>query len=291
MTNQEADPHISWQDMVSRTADLVGDRSTAKWLCEHASGCDGEEFLEIKNELVGERPGLHLDAMVRRYLAGEPLQYVMGRWAFRHLDLMVDSRVLIPRPETELLPEIAMEFLANHKAPYVIADLGTGSGAIGLSLLDELPLGSATVWLTDASPDAIDVARANASGTGRAAAHVKLTVGQWFEAFDVTLHKSFDVIVSNPPYIAEGDTQVDASVNDWEPHTALFAGADGLDDLRVIIQQAPQWLRTGGLLAVEMGHTQAELVSQLFADAGFTGVRVHQDLAGHNRFVSGVCAS
>jgi release factor glutamine methyltransferase len=212
----------------------------------------------------------------------------MGRWAFRHLDLMVDSRVLIPRPETELLPEIAKRYLATMKSPYVVCDLGTGSGAIGLSLLHELPVDSTTVWMTDASQDAIDVARANGVGIGRHASHARFAVGEWFHALSQDLKKSFHVIVSNPPYIAEHDPEVADNVNKWEPHKALFAGSDGLDDVRVIVAQSPLWLMPGGLLAVEMGYTQAQAVVELFGNAGFSNVTVHQDLAGKDRFVSGV---
>lgn len=277
--------------MVSHTADIVGDRTIAKWLCEHASGCELGEFGSLQHELVTHRSAVHLDAMVRRYVAGEPVQYVMGRWAFRHLDLMVDARVLIPRPETELLPEIVKHHLATMKSPYVVADLGTGCGAIGLSLLHELPIDSTTVWMTDASSDAIDVARANGVGIGRHATNARFAVGEWFAAFDDAIRGSFHAIVSNPPYIAEHDPEVADNVNKWEPHNALFAGNDGLDDLRVIVSEAPQWLMPGGLLAVEMGYTQASAVSALFGDAGFSHVTVHQDLAGKDRFVSGVLAN
>lgn len=288
MANNDSGEHITWRDMVAHTADIVGDRTTAKWLCEHASGCDADEFRDILDELVSQRSGLHLDDMVRRYLGGEPLQYVMGRWAFRHLDVMVDQRVLIPRPETEQIVDIVCEYLAERKAPYVIADLGTGSGAIGLSLLQELPLESATVYLTDVSVDAIDVARANAAGIGRPAAGARLCVGEWFVALPHDIAGTLDVVVSNPPYIAVGDAEVETSVNEWEPHTALFAGDDGLNDIRTIVRDAPQWLRLNGLLVVEMGYTQAAAVSQLFADAGFVNVQVHKDMAGHDRFVSGI---
>lgn len=291
MSDLEFNEHINWRDMVSQTADIIGDRVVAKWLCEHASGCDIGEFASLQDELVTNRSAVHLDVMVRRYLAGEPVQYVMGRWAFRTLDLMVDQRVLIPRPETELLPEIVMNYLRAIDAPYLIADLGTGSGAIGLSLLAELPIASATVWMTDASEDAIDVARANAVGIGRNATHARFAVGEWFDALNSDLRGSVHVVVSNPPYIAEGDADVEASVNEWEPHKALFAGSDGLDDIRVLTAQAPQWLVPGGMLIVEMGYTQAAEVSRLFEGAGFINVTVHQDLAGHDRFVSGVLPS
>lgn len=288
MANNEPSEHITWRDMLARTTDIVGDRITAKWLCEHASGCDADEFREILDELVSQRCGLHLDDMMRRFLGGEPLQYVMGRWQFRHIDLMVDRRVLIPRPETELIVDIARQHLVQLRPPFVIVDLGTGSGAIGLSLLHELPLDSTTVYMTDASSDAIDVVRANATGIGRRATGARFAVGEWWAALPEEIAGTVDVVVSNPPYIAEDDPEVEQSVNAWEPHDALFAGDDGLDDIRVIVRDAPQWLRPGGMLVVEMGYTQADGVAQLFTNAGFENVQVHTDLAGLNRFVSGI---
>ncbi len=279
--------HISWRELWKNTADIIGDRAVARWLCETASGCDAHEFDAELNELVSARSGIHLDAMVRRVLNGEPVQYVMGRWAFRHLDLMVDSRVLIPRPETELIVEHVMSFLQSRPAPYVVADVGTGSGAIGLSLLHELPLGCADVWMTDVSPDAIDVARANAAGIGRPAARAKFAVGSWCDALPDQVKGSLDAVVSNPPYISVHDTEVDESVLKHEPHSALFAGDDGLDDIRILTQQVSNWLAPGGLFIVEMGYQQADDVRRLFEHAGYRNIETHTDLAGKPRFTAG----
>ena len=251
MTNSEA--HVTWREMVKRTQDDVGERTVAQWLCEHASGCDANEFSDILDELVSERSAQHLQSMLARYAKGEPLQYVMGRWAFRRLDLLVDSRVLIPRPETELLVEhvtrYALQKIRDFGRGVVIADLGTGSGAVGLSVLHELPFESAEVWMTDVSEDALHVARANAAGVGRNAVGARFGHGSWYEALPEDLRGSLDVIVSNPPYIADGDPLVGESVLNWEPHNALFAGADGLNDLRAVVSGAVHWLVPGGLLA------------------------------------------
>lgn len=289
MTNSEA--HVTWREMVKRTQDDVGERTVAQWLCEHASGCDANEFSDILDELVSERSAQHLQSMLARYAKGEPLQYVMGRWAFRRLDLLVDSRVLIPRPETELLVEhvtrYALQKIRDFGRGVAIADLGTGSGAVGLSVLHELPFESAEVWMTDVSEDALHVARANAAGVGRNAVGARFGHGSWYEALPEDLRGSLDVIVSNPPYIATGDPLVGESVLNWEPHNALFAGVDGLNDLRAVVSGALNWLVPGGLLAVEMGFTQANVVSQLFESAGFNNVSVHKDLAGLDRFVTG----
>jgi release factor glutamine methyltransferase len=289
MTNPES--HVTWREMVKRTQGEVGERTIAQWLCEHASGCDADEFGDILDELVGERSAQHLLSMLARYATGEPLQYVMGRWAFRRLDLLVDSRVLIPRPETELLVEhvtrYALQKIRDVGRGITIADLGTGSGAVGLSILHELPFESAEVWMTDVSEDALHVARANAAGVGRNAVGARFGHGSWYEALPEDLQGSLDAIVSNPPYIATGDPLVGESVLKWEPHNALFAGTDGLDDLRVVVSGAANWLVPGGLLAVEMGFTQAKVVSQLFESAGFKNVSAHKDLAGLDRFVTG----
>lgn len=288
MTDSTNDVHVTWRELLARTTATTGDRVVAKWLCEHASGCDGHEFTEILDELVSERSGEHLRLMTHRFMNGEPLQYVMGRWAFRRLDLLVDPRVLIPRPETELIVEYVMTHVRSTGSVVRIAELGTGSGAIGLSLLDELPFESAIVWMTDASDDALNVARANAAGIGRQAVGARFAMGDWFEALPGDLRGTFDAIVSNPPYIAEGDAEVGESVLQWEPRRALFAGDEGLADLRTIIEGAAEWLAPGGMLAVEMGYTQADAVSIMFADNGFIDVVVRQDLAKRNRFVTGV---
>ena len=288
MSGEVSAEHITWRAMLQRVEEQVGQRNIARWLCEHASGCDADEFSEVLDELVSERSGQQLHDMLQRFASGEPLQYVMGRWAFRQLDLLVDKRVLIPRPETELIVDIVKNYLGAKREAITLVDLGTGSGAIGLSLLHELPLGAATVWMTDESEDALHVARANAAGIGRPAIGARFAHGHWCDALPAELVGVCDVVVSNPPYIAEGDAQVEASVLQWEPGDALFAGVDGLEDIAQIVQTAPKWLTTGGMLVTEMGYTQASAIQQLFGAAGFTHVTVHQDLTGRDRFVSGI---
>jgi release factor glutamine methyltransferase len=201
-----------------------------------------------------------LESMVRRRLAGEPLQYVMRRWAFRHLDVLVDERVLIPRPETEMLVDIALE-LGRGAEDLQIVDLGTGSGVIGLSLASELFPRVSEVWLVDASAAALEVARANAAGVGRAGAVVRVAEGDWFGALPGALRGQVDVVVANPPYIAEGDEEVSASVVEWEPHVALYSGADGLDAIRRIVADAPEWVCAGGWLVMEIGYKQGDAVA------------------------------
>ena len=152
---------------------------------------------------------------------------------------------------------------------------------VGLAMADELPLDGTSVWLTDASTDALAVASANLAGIGRAAQNVRIVEGSWFDA--IPDGDRFDVIVSNPPYVAEGSVDAERIVTEWEPSSALFAGADGLDDLRVIIAQASDYLTEAGWLLVEHGHDQGVAVADLFASAGFVDVETRRDLAGLDR--------
>jgi release factor glutamine methyltransferase len=158
-------------------------------------------------------------------------------------------------------------------------------------LASELWHSAMTVWLTDASADALAVARANLSGIGRAAACVRLGEGSWFTALPAELRGAVDLVVSNPPYIADDDPAVEAIVRDWEPASALFAGADGLDHVRAIAADAAEWLRPGGVLMLEIGATQASPVHDLLRAAGLVDVRVLPDLAGRDRFAQAVCPS
>jgi release factor glutamine methyltransferase len=266
----------------------VGDRAAARWLCEVATGLTADEFTGSLDEPVTERMVAHLDAMLVRYAAGEPIQYVLGRWGFRHLDLAIDRRVLIPRPETESVAGVAIELTkaaVDRQGRATVADLGTGSGAIGLSIAHETPLGAVTVWMTDLDPDALDVARANLAGLGRRGVGVRLAAGSWFGALPAD--ERFDVIVSNPPYVAEGSPEVERSVTDWEPVGALFAGADGLDDVRLLVAGAPDRLVPGGWLVLEMGADQGTAVTALLERHGYADVEIRSDTAGLPRIAIG----
>lgn len=275
---------VTWREVLARTEAQVGDRLVAKWLCEHASGADNaDEFREIFHDVVSARAGAHLDHMVGRVMAGEPVQYAMGRWAFRRLDLFVDGRVLIPRPDTETLVEVALGILDGRSA--TVVDLGTGSGAVGLALLDEAPRGSLTVWMTDVSDDALDVARANAAGLGVAASGARFASGSWFDALPHELRGAVDLIVSNPPYVAVGDRDLDPAVEKWEPYQALFAGADGMDAYRAIITLAKDWIAPGGAIALEVGHRQADAVTAMLESNGCADVRTTLDARGVGRVV------
>jgi len=285
-----SDGSVSWRQLWNETASLTG-RPEARWLCEEASGCFGEEFADVLDAPASAGSVAHLDAMLSRLQTGEPLQYVLGHWSFRRLDLLVDRRVLIPRPETELVAERAIALVRQRvgqsAGPLVVADLGTGSGAIGLALAAELPRGSVAVWLTDSSPDALDVARANTVGLGMAGECVRFAEGSWFAALPDALRGQLALVVSNPPYIAKDDAQVAANVRDWEPHAALFAGDDGLADVRAVVAGAAQWLAPGGWLVMEIGAGQRVAVCELMVTSGLTQVEVFGDLAGLDRIAVG----
>ena len=279
----QAEPTLTLRELWRQTADVLGARHEARWICEVATSLDGAEFDAALDEPLTERMVQHHDAMLARYRAGEPLQYVLGRWGFRRLDLAIDSRVLIPRPETEQLVDAVLELVAERPGPRRIADLGTGSGAIGLALADELPLEGTEIWITDVCEQALAVATANLAGLGRAARNVRAAVGDWCNALPDGV--VFDVIVSNPPYVAEGSPTLEPQVGDWEPPRALFGGGDGLDAYRAIVPAAPSHLVADGWLALEIGADQAPAVTDLCRAHGYRDIEVRRDLADHDRIV------
>lgn len=283
---------VSWREVLAETTDRLGAVTAspaveARWIVERASGFEGAELVTMLDEPVTQRAMHFHDLMVERRLQGEPLQYVLGRWGFRTLDLLVDRRVLIPRPETETVAGLALvelDRIGSGSADRTLCavDLGTGSGAIGLSIAVERP--RVEVWLTDRSTDALAVARANLAGIGLAASRVTVVEGSWFASLPVELLGVVDLVVSNPPYVAVGD-ELDAEVRDWEPVEALFAGPDGLDDIRVLVDGALRWLRPGGALVLEIDPRQAEAVTAMARSRGFAEVAVHRDLSDRERAV------
>ncbi|MHB1446158.1 MAG: peptide chain release factor N(5)-glutamine methyltransferase [Acidimicrobiales bacterium] len=268
----------------------MGSRRDARWLVEVVSGTDGAELTEILGERAPERAVARLESMIERRRRGEPLQYVAGAWGFRHLDLMVDERVLIPRPETEVVVEVALAELLRlraqrgHRRPLVVVDLGTGSGAIALSLALEAPpvTGPVQVWATDASAAALEVASANLAGlAGVAATQVHLARGDWWDALPSKLAGRVDLVVSNPPYVAEAD-EVEAEVSAWEPTAALWSGPTGLEDTARILAGAGAWLHPTASVVVEIAAQRAVESMVLAKTHGFEA-EVLPDLAGRDR--------
>ena len=228
------------------------------------------------DEVLSEPTTLAFRALCQRRLAGEPLAYIVGSKPFFGLDLQVDKRVLVPRPDTETLVEWALTFDAARSA----LDMGTGSGAIALALKSVRPDWQITAL--DASADALEVAQSNAK---RLNLNVNFLQSSWFDALTESKTAKFNLIVSNPPYIVEGDWHMAALTH--EPKQALTSGADGLDDIRKIIAQAPDYLTSGGWLLLEHGFDQASAVRDLLVQRGFKQVQSQQDLAGIERCSGG----
>ena len=285
----EATDTISWREMLAATVEQLGNAQEARWLCEHASGMDSAEFSAEQDQLVTVACAKSLNSMVRDRLSGVPLQYVMKRWAFRHLDIMVDKRVLIPRPETEQVVQVALDIARKTSSDQAlrVVDLGTGSGVIGLSMAFELGAEAAHVWLTDASVDALDVARANMVGIGRAAANVRVVHGSWWDALPQDIAGQIDIAICNPPYIAQGDSEVAPDVHLYEPHSALYASDNGLSDLRTVVEGASSWLKKSGWLVLEIGYQQGAEVLAMMSASGFVGAEIKQDLSGRDRIAVG----
>ena len=224
-------------------------------------------------------PAARFAAGLARRLTGEPVAYLLGRWVFWSLALEVTPDTLIPRPETELLVEWALARLPGDQ-PLDVADLGTGSGAIALALAVERPL--ARIIATDCSPVALDVARRNAQRLNIGS--VEFRQGNWCAPL---AGERFDLIAANPPYVAATDPHWQEGALRFEPPAALVSGADGLDALRAIIDQAPAYLRPGGWLMLEHGYDQGERVPALLRERGFDAVSDDHDAAGLPRISSG----
>ena len=269
-----------WRELLHEAAERLGSKLDAKRIVERAGGFEGPFHAGLE-EPVTTRALAYFDSMVERRAAGEPLQYVLGSWGFRTLDLYVDRRVLIPRPETEQVVEVALAELRRLEADSpTVVDLGTGSGAIALSVAVEAP--TAHVWATDASEDALAVARANLAGIGRAGARVRLEHGSWFDALPGLLQGRIDLVVSNPPYVAD-DEELPAEVVDWEPAGALFGGPTGLEQVGEILGAATLWLARPAVAVIEIAPHQADGAVALAYESGFLEAKVMPDLAGRPR--------
>ena len=262
-----------------RAASRQLDRLDARLLLEYVTGCRHADLIARGDSPLTASQQQQFDELIRRRLAGEPLAYLVGEAEFRGLTLAVSPAVLVPRPETELLVELALQRIAGLPAPRLV-DLGTGSGAIAIAIAVARP--DAQVLAVDQSPAALAVAAANAARHGVA---LRCLQSDWYQAL---AGEQFALIVSNPPYIAAGDPHLQGDGLRFEPEMALTDGGDGLSCLRHIIAAAPAHLYAGGSLLLEHGYDQAASCRNLLAAAGFQEVDSWRDLAGIER-VSGGC--
>jgi release factor glutamine methyltransferase len=280
---------VAWQTLLDEGADRLAQagidnaEQEARWLVQRASGLEGADLIVGLEESAGLGDATFFFDMLERRLRGEPLQYVLGRWGFRVLDLQVDNRVLIPRPETEALTQMALEECRRLDARLAV-DLGTGSGAIALALAVEWT--GIEVWATDISPDALAVAETNVATLGRIGEAVRLAQGSWYEALPAELGGAVDVIVSNPPYVAEFEVEdLPDEVRAWEPLEALVSGPTGLEAIERIVADARLWLAQPGSLVLEIAPHQAAEAGAMARAAGFGSAAVWPDLTGRDRIL------
>ena len=256
--------YVPWRTLVAEATERLvaaGNENAAqeaRWIAERAGGYDTAELI------------LSLDAPVTVRSA-----------TFFHR--MLDRRVLIPRPETEVLAQHALDE-CDRLGAKVAVDLGTGSGALALALLAERP--GLEGWATDASTDALDVARANLAGLGTRAVRGRLVAGDWFAALPEDLRGRIDLIVTNPPYVADDEApDLPADVREWEPAEALFSGPSGVEDIERILAEAPSWLARPGAVLVELAPHQTAAAVRLARAAGFATATTWPDLTGRDRIL------
>lgn len=263
----------TWDELFEDAAVALGSTNEARWIAEevaHGNGVSNASLIEFRR-------------LVARRRAGEPLQHVLGHWPFRSIDLLIDGRALIPRPETEVVVEYALGELARFVETPLVVDLGTGSGAIGCAIVSEHP--GATVIATDISTDAIALAAQNRSRLSeREADRLELRVGDWYDALSDVGAGRVDLVVANPPYVTEGEWATLAPVvHDFDPKIALVAGKEGTEAVAAVIGGSPGVLAPGGSLIVEIAANQAGTAADLARSAGARAVDVRQDLAGRDR--------
>jgi len=266
------------ESMAGRIAGLTETpRFEAELLLAHFLGWDRTQLIARLNEAVE----LHgLEALVRRRLASEPIAYILGTWEFYSMELAVEAPLLVPRPETEHLVEVALPHIPAEGGR--VLDLCTGTGCVALALARHGK--PETLWATDISPVAVRVATENARRHGLP---IQVAPGDLFDALPEETDP-FHVISANPPYVEAGEWPgLARDIRDYEDPGALLSGADGLDCIRRIVSEAPRWLCPGGLLALEMGEGQGRAVRDLLERRGFSHVAVTKDLAGHDRIAHG----
>ncbi|MGA7800019.1 MAG: peptide chain release factor N(5)-glutamine methyltransferase [Gammaproteobacteria bacterium] len=265
-------------DAATAFAESDSPRLDAEVLLAHVLGRPRSYLYTWPDRELSAELSARFEALVERRAAGTPVAHLTGRREFWSLDLEVTPDTLIPRPDTETLVAVALQRLPGT-GPAIVADLGTGSGAIALALAHERPAWK--VVAIDRSERALAVARRNAQRLELT--NVQLVRGDWCAPL---ASAGIDLIACNPPYVAAGDAHLETGDPRHEPRAALVGGPDGLDDLRRIIPAAQRCLRPGGWLALEHGYDQAEPVCTLLREAGFESVETHADMSGHSRTTS-----
>jgi release factor glutamine methyltransferase len=293
--SDQSTPVVTMRQLVARVAGRLESESEAKWIVADAAGIAPGEILTFLDRAVSAGTVDVVEAMADRRAAGEPLQYILGSWSFRRLEVRVDDRVLVPRPETEQVVEMALEELRSpvrsgrdrrRPGPPVVVDLGTGSGVIALSIaLEEEGL---EVWATDASARALELAAENLADFSLAhpvaGSRVHLVEGSWFEALPPDLAGRVDLVVSNPPYVSAAEwSAIDPEISEHEPVSAFVPGPTGLESLEKLVDQSCRWLAPGGSLVLELAPHQAETVTTMAKKSGYVDVRIRPDLAGRAR--------
>jgi len=261
---------------------LDSPRLEAELLLGHALGMTRIQMI-VQSENIPTQGDLErFRELVKRRRSAEPTAYLLGQKEFYGIPFRVDSRVLVPRPDTEALVEVALERTRPRSAHGHALDLCTGSGCVAIAFAKHRPSWSVTG--VDLSADALSVAETNALRVGNILSLAWVN-GDLFNSLPA---RHFDLITANPPYVPSSVClTLDATVRDFEPRLALDGGSDGLDLIRRIVAEAPEWLNPGGILATEMGHDQAGAVSELFSSRGFSEVRCRKDYGGRDRVVSG----
>lgn len=258
-------------------------RLEAELLLAHVLNQSRTHLFTWSDKLLTTEQITRFNQLVQERLVGKPIAYIIGKREFWTLDLVVTPDTLIPRPETELLVELALELIPKNE-PYSILDLGTGTGAIALAIASERP--QALITAVDQSSSALAIATVNA--TKNQIKNANFIQSNWFNTLSTLAPKpQFNLIVSNPPYLADQDQHLQHGDVRFEPLSALASGLEGLDDLKIIITQAYKYLLHKGYLMVEHGYNQGEAVRSLFKQARFLEVETKQDLAGNDRVTLG----
>lgn len=272
--------------LVAELASALGSRAEARWIVSHVTGMSAGVLRTSLEDELSTASVADARRLAARCQSGEPLQYVLGTWAFRSLELCLDPSVLIPRPETEQVAGVALDLL--YRRPLAaqrprVADLGTGSCAIALALAAESPT-APEVWATDVSEAALATAARNLARLPGLADRVHLMAGSWYEALPVELRGHLDLVVSNPPYVSEDEfAALEPSVREYEPYGALVSGPLGTEMVDVVVAGAGSWLGPDGALVVEIGAGQGDHARSVAEESGLTGVEVRPDLAGRDR--------